>query len=287
MNTELRKISGVLGAAALAVGLSACGSPSEQAAEEDSGGGDRTTVRVGATPVPHAEVLRFVQEELAADAGLDIEIVEFTDYNQPNAALAEGEIDANYFQTKPFLADYEDGNPDADLTWVSDVHLEAFGLYSETLEEVGGIERGAEIAVPSDASNMGRALNLLDAEGIITLAEGAGETAGEGDIEENPKDVELVPVDAAQLPRSLADVDAAVVNGNFALEAGLAESANALAWEETEGSPYGNGLVVPAGHEDDESIAKLDELLHSDEVRTFMEEEWDGVVLPLEGGGES
>jgi D-methionine transport system substrate-binding protein len=279
----VRKTWGILGATVLTAALAACGSPSEQAAEEENpGGGELTTLRVGATPVPHAEVLRFVQDELAADAGLDVQVVEFTDYNQPNAALAEGEIDANYFQTVPFLEEYEAGNPDADLEWIGNVHLEAFGLYSESLTDLADLEDGAQVGVPNDASNMGRALKLLESNDLITLAEGAGDAASEQDIEDNPRDLEIVPVEAAQLPRSLADVDAAVVNGNYALEAGLAESANALAWEETEDNPYGNGLVVAADDADNEAIATLNELLHSEEVRSFMEEQWDGVVIPLE-----
>jgi D-methionine transport system substrate-binding protein len=267
----------------LTAALAACSLGLPQAAEEENpGGGELTTLRVGATPVPHAEVLRFVQDELAADAGLDVQVVEFTDYNQPNAALAEGEIDANYFQTVPFLEEYEAGNPDADLEWIGNVHLEAFGLYSESLTDLADLEDGAQVGVPNDASNMGRALKLLESNDLITLAEGAGDSASEQDIEDNPRDLEIVPVEAAQLPRSLADVDAAVVNGNYALEAGLAESANALAWEETEDNPYGNGLVVAADDADNEAIATLNELLHSEEVRSFMEEQWDGVVIPLE-----
>ncbi|WP_087098306.1 MetQ/NlpA family ABC transporter substrate-binding protein [Nocardiopsis sp. JB363] len=263
--------------------LAGCGSPSERT---DEGGGDDdvVTLRVGATPLPHAEILEFVNEELAADAGLAIEVVEYTDYNQPNAALTEGELDANYYQTVPFLEEYLQGNTDADLEYVSNVHLEAFGLYSQEATDLDDLSEGAEIGVPNDVSNMGRALNLLDAHDVITLADGAGDNAAESDIEENPLDITLTPVEAAQLPRSLQDLDAAVVNGNYALEADLAENANALAWEETEGSVYGNGLVVRSEDVESEDIVRLNELLHSPEVHDFMEERWQGVVIPM--GGE-
>lgn len=262
--------------------LAGCGSPSERA---DEGGGDDdvVTLKVGATPMPHAEILEFVNDELAADAGLSIEVVEYTDYNQPNAALVEGELDANYYQTVPFLEEYQRSNTEADLEYVSNVHLEAFGLYSQEFSDLEELPEGAEIGVPNDVSNMGRALNLLDSHDVITLAEDAGDNATESDVEENPLDITLTPVEAAQLPRSLQDLDAAVVNGNYALEADLAESANALAWEETEGSVYGNGLVVRTEDADSEDIERLDELLHSPEVSDFMEERWQGVVIPMGG----
>ncbi|WP_017604602.1 MetQ/NlpA family ABC transporter substrate-binding protein [Nocardiopsis alkaliphila] len=267
---------------AVAVLLTGCGSPSERA--EEGGGGDDddvVTLRVGATPMPHAEVLRFVDEELAADVGLAIEVVEYTDYNQPNAALAEGELDANYYQTLPFLEEYLEGDPGADLEYVGDVHLEAFGLYSEEFADLEDLPEGAEIAVPNDVSNMGRALHLLAEHEVITLTDGAGENAAESDIEDNPMDITLTQIEAAQLPRSLQDVDAAVVNGNYALEANLAETANALAWEETEGSVYGNGLVVRSEDIEAEDIVRLNELLHGPEVREFMEERWQGIVIPM------
>ncbi len=271
-------------AATAAVLLAACGSPSERA-EEETGGEDVTVLRIGATPTPHAEILEFVDENLAADAGLALDVAVYTDYNQPNAALAEGELDANYYQTRPFLEEYLQGNPDADLSYVTDVHLEAFGIYSQELTDLADLPEGAQIGVPNDTSNMGRALDLLDTEGVITLADTGDEAPSVDDIEDNPLDVTVTPVEAAQLPRSLQDLDAAVVNGNYALEADLASTANVLAWEETEDNPYANGLVVPTHDIGDEEIVRLDELLHSDEVRAFMEERWNGVVVPVGGEG--
>ena len=284
MTGSTRVLRGVAVFGATVVLLAGCGSPGERAGESGGGDDDVVTLRVGATPVPHAEVLEFVDEELAAEAGLAIEVVEYTDYNQPNAALVEGELDANYYQTLPFLEEYLEGNTGADLSYLGDVHLEAFGLYSEDLQDLDDLPEGAEVAVPNDVSNLGRALNLLDEHEVITLAEGAGENAAESDIEDDPLDITFTQVEAAQLPRSLQDVDAAVVNGNYALEAGLAESANVLAWEETEGSLSGNGLVVRSEDAEAEDLVRLNELLYSPEVAEFMEERWQGVVIPM--GGE-
>ncbi|GAA1465918.1 MetQ/NlpA family ABC transporter substrate-binding protein [Nocardiopsis exhalans] len=282
--TGTNVLRGVAVAGATAVLLAGCGSASERAADDNGGGGDGVaTLRVGATPMPHAEILEFVNDELAANAGLAIEVVEYTDYNQPNAALTEGELDANYYQTVPFLEEYLAGNQGADLAYVADVHLEAFGVYSESVEDLDDLSEGADIAVPNDSSNMDRALRLLEAHDVITLAEGTDGQASESDIEDNPLDITITPVEAAQLPRSLQDVDAAVVNGNYALEADLPETANALAWEDTEDNPYANGLVVRSEDVDAEDIVRLNDLLHSQEVRDFMEERWQGIVLPVGG----
>ncbi|WP_116245076.1 MetQ/NlpA family ABC transporter substrate-binding protein [Nocardiopsis sp. FIRDI 009] len=263
--------------------LAACGSPSERAREEDGGSGEGpTTLRVGATPVPHAEILEFVDDELAADAGLALEVVVFTDYNQPNAALAEGELDANYYQTLPFLEEYLAGNPEVGLSYLSDVHLEAFGIYSQEVSDLAALPEDARVGLPNDTSNMGRALDLLAAEDVIVLSDDVGPTPTLDDVETGEgAAVELVPVEAAQLPRSLPDLDAAVVNGNYALEADLPTTANVLAWEATEGNPYANGLVVRTEDAADPDLLRLDELLHSAEVRAFMERRWAGVVIPL------
>ncbi|CAL9407003.1 Methionine-binding lipoprotein MetQ [Nocardiopsis dassonvillei] len=274
------------GAAALAAAvLAACGSPSERAGE-GTGDDGLTALRVGATPTPHAEILQFVDENLAADAGLRLEIVEYTDYNQPNAALAEGELDANYYQTVPFLEEYLAGNSGADLSYVSDVHLEAFGIYSEEVTDLADLPEGAEIGVPNDTSNMGRALHLLADAGVITLADDVEGPPTVDDIEDDPKNITVTPVEAAQLPRSLQDLDAAVVNGNYALEADLPSTANTLAWESTENNPYANGLVVRSEDAGAEDIVRLDELLHSPRVHEFMEERWQGIVIPVGGGAD-
>ena len=280
MSGSVKAPRGVAVFGAVALLLTGCGSPSERAGRGE-GDEDLVTLRVGASPVPHAEILEFVDEELAAEAGLAIDVVEYTDYNQPNAALSEGELDANYYQTRPFLEEYLAGNPEADLTYVGDVHLEAFGLYSEKISDLADLPEGARIGVPNDVSNMGRALNLLAEHDVITLADSGGNTPSLDDVEEDPKGAAITPVEAAQLPRSLPDLDAAVVNGNYALEADLPDTAEVLGWERTEGSVYGNGLVVRAADADSADIARLNELLHSPRARSFMEQRWQGIVIPM------
>lgn len=237
-----------------------------------------TTVVVGASPVPHAEILQFVQDELAADAGLDIEIREFTDYVLPNTALDEGEIDANYFQHLPYFeAQVEENGFDFDH--FDGVHIEPYGIYSDSVESVEDIPEGGTIALTNDPGNQARALDLLAEAGLITLAETDGD-ATLLDVAENPKNLELVETAPEQLVVSLQDVDAAVINGNFALEAGLNPAKDAIVLEDGEGNPYANFLAVRAEDKDDPALVTLDELLHSDEVRAFIEERWpDGEII--------
>ena len=237
-----------------------------------------TTVVVGASPVPHAEILQFVQDELAADAGLDIEIREFTDYVLPNTALDEGEIDANYFQHLPYFeAQVEENGFDFDP--FDGVHIEPYGIYSDSVESVEDIPEGGTIALTNDPGNQARALDLLAEAGLITLAETDGD-ATLLDVAENPKNLELVETAPEQLVVSLQDVDAAVINGNFALEAGLNPAKDAILLEDGEGNPYANFLAVRAEDKDDPALVTLDELLHSDEVRAFIEERWpDGEII--------
>jgi D-methionine transport system substrate-binding protein len=259
---------------AAAFALSACGGSSDaemSAADEP--------LKVGASPVPHAEILRFVDEELAADAGLDLEIVPFTDYVQPNVALDDGSIDANYFQTVPYLEEQE-AAAGYDFTALEPVHIEPLGIYSDKLTDLADLPDGASVAIPNDPTNAGRALRLLAANDLITLRD-TGDTAPTArDVEGNPKDLQIQEIEAAQLPRSLADVDAAVINGNYAIDADLKPAEDALALEEAEGNPNANLLVVRAGTEDDERIVKLEELLHSDEVRQYIEDTYAGAVIP-------
>lgn len=271
-------LTALLAAGALA--LSACGA--------DAGAGAETTadlstpLKVGVSPVPHAEILQFVDEELATEAGIDLELVEFTDYVQPNAALDDGSLDANYFQHEPYLAEQE-AAAGYDFTAVTPVHLEPLGLYSDTVGSVEEIPEGGTIALPNDPSNGARALKLLAQQGLITLADTGEASATVLDVEDNPKNLEFVEIEAAQLPRSLADVDAAVINGNYAIQADLSPAEDALAAESPEGNPYANLLVVRAGDEDDPRVAKLAELLGSDEVAQFVEETYDGAVIPAAG----
>jgi D-methionine transport system substrate-binding protein len=258
--------------------LSACGADS--GADTAAGSAEARTgpLKVGVSPVPHAEILQFVDEELAADAGLDLELVEFTDYVQPNVALDDGSLDANYFQHEPYLAEQE-AAAGYDFEAVTPVHLEPLGLYSDSVGSVEEIKDGAQIAIPNDPTNGARALQLLAEQGLITLADTGEASATVLDVEENAKELEFVEIEAAQLPRSLPDVDAAVINGNYAIEADLSPAEDAIAAESPEGNPYANLLVVRAGDESDPRVAKLAELLGSKEVATFIEETYDGTVI--------
>lgn len=254
--------------------LAACGSD----AEGGDGGDTDGALTVGASTVPHAEILQFVSDELAEDAGLDLDIVEFTDYIQPNVALDDGSLDANYFQHEPYLAEQE-ADAGYDFEAVTAVHLEPLALYSELVNSVDELPDGAQIAIPNDPTNGARALELLAGEGLITLADTGDSSATVLDIDENPKNLDFTEIEAAQLPRSLTDVDGAVINGNYAVEADLSPAEDSIAVEDADDNPYANLLVTVAGQEDNADLQKLAELLNSDEVRQFIDETYDGAVI--------
>ncbi|ACZ86193.1 MetQ/NlpA family ABC transporter substrate-binding protein [Streptosporangium roseum] len=275
----MRKFIGIASTiTALALALTACGST------ETTTAGVGTTpaaevLKVGASPVPHAQILKFVKDKLAAKEGLNLEVVEFTDYVQPNVQLNDGQLGANYFQHKPYLEDFN-ASKGTKLSFVQPVHLEPLGLYSKKVTDVAGLASNATVAVPNDATNLGRALKLLADNGLVTLKDGTGTAATERDVTGNPKNLKFQPLEAAQLPRSLEDVDAAVINGNYALEAGLKPAENALVLEKAEGNPYANGLVVAAGSEQDPRVVKLAKLLAGPEVKQFIEQTYKGAVIP-------
>lgn len=255
---------------------------SQAASEAESkAAGELTKIVVGASPAPHSEILSAAKEVLASK-GYELEIVEYTDYVQPNNALDSGDLDANYFQHKPYLDSFNDQNG-TKLVSAGAIHYEPFGIYagkSASLEEVP--DKGT-VLVPNDVSNEARALLLLDAQGLIKLKEDAGLEATKNDIVENPKNLDIVELEAAQLPRSLSDGDIAVINGNYAIEAGLKVS-DALAVEDSQSlaaSTYGNIVAVKEGQEESESTKALIEALTSPEVKAFMEETYEGAVVPL------
>ncbi|TYB59399.1 ABC transporter substrate-binding protein [Nonomuraea sp. PA05] len=278
------KIHRLVGAVALALSLAACGT-SQPATESTTGAtaaeGADAVLKVGASPVPHAEILNFVKDNLAPAAGLKLEVVEFTDYVQPNVQLEEGQLTANFFQHKPYLDDFNT-TKGTKLSFVTPVHLEPLGLYSKKITDVSALAAGATVALPNDATNLGRALKLLADNGIVTLKDGAGTAATERDVTGNPKNLQFKPLEAAQLPRSLEDVDAAVINGNYAIEAGLKPASQALVLEKTEGNPYVNGLVVQAGHEKDANIVTLGKLLQDQKVKDFIKQKYEGSVIAAE-----
>jgi D-methionine transport system substrate-binding protein len=273
------KIRRIAGAVALSLLLAACGT--SQTATTTAAEGADTVLKVGASPVPHAEILNFVKQNLAPAAGLKLEVVEFTDYVQPNVQLDEGQLTANFFQHKPYLDDFN-ASKGTKLSFVSPVHLEPLGLYSKKITALSALASGATVALPNDATNLGRALKLLADNGVVTLKDGAGTAATERDVVANPKNLRFKALEAAQLPRSLDDVDAAVINGNYAIEAGLKPAAQALALEKTEGNPYINGLVVQTGHEKDANVVTLGKLLQDQKVKDFIKQKYAGSVIAAE-----
>ncbi|MFJ4471272.1 MetQ/NlpA family ABC transporter substrate-binding protein [Streptomyces sp. NPDC089424] len=272
MRNTAKITAAALAAGALTFGLTACGS-GQDAASDTSG-----PLVVAATPVPHAQVLNYVKDNLAEKAGLDLEVKEFTDYVTPNTATEDGSVGANYFQTAPYLEDFNKKNG-THLVSVASVHLEPLGLYSEKTDKVGGLKNGATIAVPNDTVTEARALQLLAANGLLTLKDGVGTSATTADITENPKNLKFKELEAALTPRALKDVDAAVINGNYALEADLKPAQDALVLESPDNNPNVNLLVVKEGNEDDPRVRKLAKLLTSPEVKKFIEKEYAGSVI--------
>ena len=281
-----KKIIALAAAAALTLSLAACsGNNSSSTADNSSSDASSTVIRVGASPSPHAEILEFAKDQLAAK-GYELEIVEFTDYVMPNVALYEGDLDANFFQHEPYMNDFNENNG-THLVSVAAVHYEPFGLYAGKTKAIADLADGATIAVPNDGSNEARALYLLQQEGLVTMKADAGFTATVLDIAENPKNLNIVEVAAAQLPRSLEDVDMAVINGNYAIQAGLNASTDALAVESVEGDSaktYANILCVKEGNENNEAIKALAEILTGADVAQYINETFGGAVVPMNQG---
>ncbi|MEV0040946.1 MetQ/NlpA family ABC transporter substrate-binding protein [Streptomyces sp. NPDC056909] len=285
MRTTAKFTTAAAVTAVLALGLSACGTSSDPGSSDKAGSGASAdtskALLVAASPVPHADILNFIKDNLAAKAGLKLEVKEFTDYVLPNTATQSGEVDANFFQHKPYLDDFNKKNG-TDIVPVVNVHLEPLGLYSNKIDDLKGIKSGQSIAIPNDTTNEGRSLKLLADNGVITLKDGAGIDANLSDIKD-AKGIEFKELEAATLPRALNDVDAAVINGNYALEADLKPAQDALALEKSEGNPYANFLAVKRGNEKDPRVQKLAELLNTPEVKKFIEDTYDGSVVPAFG----
>lgn len=286
----MKRFTGILLSGVLAVGLLAgCGQSgstesqsTQAAAESTTEAQELQTIKVGASPAPHAEILNKAAEVLK-EQGYELEIVEYSDYVQPNVALANGDLDANYFQHLPYLEQYNEENG-TDLVSAGAIHYEPFGIYAGKTSSLDELQDGAQVAVPNDATNEARALLLLEAQGLITLKEDAGLSATKNDIEENKLNLDIVEIEAAQLPRSLSDVDIAIINGNYAIEAGLSVS-DALAIEDSDSlaaTTYGNIVAVRSGDENNEAIQALVNALKSDEVKSFIEEEYQGAVVALD-----
>ena len=235
------------------------------------------TLTVAATPVPHAEILEFVKPALAKE-GVDLKVKVFTDYIQPNVQVAEKRLDANFFQHQPYLDEFNKAKGTS-LVAVTGVHLEPLGAYSSKLKDLKDLPGGANVVIPNDATNGGRALLLLDKAGVIKLKDSKNILSTVKDIAENPKDLKIRELEAATIPRVLTQVDLALINTNYALEAKLDPSKDALVIEGND-SPYVNILVSRADNKDSDAMKKLAAALNSPQVKQFITEKYKGAVLP-------
>lgn len=235
------------------------------------------TLTVAATPVPHAEILNVVKP-LLAKQGVELKVKEFTDYIQPNVQVAEKRLDANFFQHQPYLDEFNKAKG-TDLVSVTGVHIEPLGVYSTKIKQLNELPSGATVVIPNDATNGGRALLLLDKAGVIKLKDNTNILSTVKDVAENPKNIKFRELEAATIPRVLTQVDAALINTNYALEAKLNPGKDALAIEGSD-SPYVNILVARPDNKDSEDMKKLAAALHSPEVKQFITEKYKGAVVP-------
>ena len=271
-----KSILSILLVGALTIGLVGCG-----ASNDKTGSADDKTIKIGVTPVPHKGIAEIAQKELEAK-GYTVEIIEFSDYVTPNTSLEEGELDANYFQTIAYLDESNEGRG-LHLTYTAPVHLEPLAVYSKTIKDLNELKDGATVAVPNDASNEARSLRVLENAGLIKLKE--GELVTVKDITENKKNLKFEELEAAQLPRILEEVDIAVINGNYALQANLSPAKDAVAIEDSKAEAskkYYNVVTVKEGTEDTQKIKDLTEALTSDAVKQYIEDTYkDGSVIPV------
>ena len=266
-----------LGAAALG-GIAGCGADGASGSD----GSASATLTVAASPSPHAEILNDFAAPRLADQGIELVVKEYTDYIIPNQVTSSGEVDANYFQHINYLNNYNEENG-TDLVNAGSIHFEPMGVFAGKSDDIEAVADGAKISVPNDPTNEGRALLLLQDLGLITLSEDAGITATKNDIVDNPKNLDIVEQEAAMLPSTLADSDFAVINGNYAIDAGLSLK-DAVASEDPQSDviqqEYANIICTSADKADDERIAALVDVLTTDEFRTYLDETFDGSVLP-------
>ncbi|MYT29083.1 MetQ/NlpA family ABC transporter substrate-binding protein [Streptomyces sp. MspMP-M5] len=278
MRNTLKITVAVAAAFAVALGASACSAPSDTSASSDK----NAPLVIAASPTPHATILDYVKEKLAPQVGLKLVVKTFNDYKLPNKVTDDGEVDANFFQHKPFLDTYNKENG-THVVPVVNVEIEPLGVYSKKIHKLSELKPGSTVSVPNDPSNEGRALKLLADNGVITLKPGVGSDATLTDVTDK-KGIKITELEAAQTAPHLTDVDAAVINGNFAVGAKLKPSTDALALEKAQGNPYANFLAVKQGKENDPRIKKLAKLLNSDEVKKFIENTYkDGSVIAAFG----
>ncbi|MDR0433389.1 MAG: MetQ/NlpA family ABC transporter substrate-binding protein [Bifidobacteriaceae bacterium] len=268
-----KSLSVVALVAATALSMAAC---------SDGAGTDAAlgTLKVGVNPVPHGEILQFVKDELAEAAGLDLQIEVFQDYVLPNKALDDGSLDANYYMHGPFF-DEQVAEFGYDFVHFPGIHIEPLGVYSTKLATLDDVPDGAQVGVSNDPANQARGLRLLEANGLFALADTGGSAPTVNDLAENPRNIKLVEIDPQLLAVNLQDFDLAVINGNYAIEAGLKPSTDALILESGENNPYSNIMATRTELKDDPRVLKLQDLLHSDQVRQFIQETYtDGAVIP-------
>lgn len=270
----LKNILKISLASILALGFIACTDKKSEKAAEAKNETKKTIIKVGATPVPHVEILEIVKP-LLKEKGYDLEIVEFTDYVTPNIAVDEGQLDANFFQHMPYLTEFNK-NKNTNLVKTVNVHLEPMGIYSKKIKSFDDLSDGATIAVPNDPTNESRALDILVKKGLLTFNDVMLKTVV--DIKTNPKNLKIKELDAPQLPRVLDEVDAAIINTNYALSANLNPLKDALVIESKD-SPYANIVVVKAGNENTDYIKALNEAINSDEVKKFIQEKYKGSIV--------
>lgn len=275
----MKKFFAILLTGVLTLGLAACGGSTEAPAEDTSA--EAITLKIGASPTPHAEILEAAKEELAAK-GINLEIVEFTDYVQPNLATESGDLDANYFQHQPYLDSFNE-EQGTNLVSIGQVHFEPMAIYAGTVTDLSAIPEGTKVGIPNDGTNGGRALLLLEANGLIKLNPEAGISATKLDIVENPLNLEIIDMEAAQLPLSLGDLGIAVINGNYAMQNGLT-SDDSLAIESADSEAaktYGNIVAVKAGNENAPGLAELMEVLQGPTIAEFINSTYGGAVAPM------
>ncbi|QDH20549.1 MetQ/NlpA family ABC transporter substrate-binding protein [Saccharibacillus brassicae] len=271
---------------ALVALLAACGNSSggttastgtDAAGSGDAASTEAVTLKVGASPVPHAVILEHIKPALEKE-GVNLEIVQFSDYILPNTQLAEKSLDANFFQTQSYL-DVQNEKNGTDLVSVASVHIEPFAGYSKKIKSIDELADGATVAIPNDPTNTARALLLLQKQGLIKLKDGADITSTERDVTENTKNLKFLPIEAAAIPRQLDEVDLGMINANYALEADLSPGEDALFKEDSD-VPYANLLVTRQDNKDSDAIKKLIAALNSEDTKAFIQEEYKGEIIP-------
>ena len=290
----MKKLLALTLALVLCLGLAACGggttstdTNADTSSDADANGdtattGETITLTVGATPNPHAEILAQVKDDLAAE-GIDLVVKEYSDYIVPNTAVEEGDLDANYFQHTPYLEKFNEENG-THLVSVAKIHYEPMGIYPGLTKTVEELPDGATIAVPNDATNEARALQLLAAQGLIELKADAGLNATPNDITSNPKNLQFKELEAAMLPQTASEVDLSVINSNFAMEGGMNPATDALASEDADSEAaqtFANIVAVEEGHENDPAIQALVKALQSDKVKEYIEQTYSGAVVAV------